>query len=173
MVSLRQAFRGGQDQPDPGWLRAIVPVTDLEADTRLLQIVERIALRQKAQITLVYVVEVMQSMPLDAELPSEVALGEQVLREALNHVGRHAEIKKSTVTTELLQARSAGAAIIDEAIDRQASVILLSSKLQRKHGRLTIGDTVEHVLHNAPCEVLLIRQEMPDWLLKTMELGFE
>jgi nucleotide-binding universal stress UspA family protein len=150
-----------------------VPVTDLDADTRLLQIVERIALRQKAEITLVYVVEVMQSMPLDAELPTEVSQGEQVLREAEEHVSRHAEVKRSIVSTELLQARSAGAAIVDEAIDRNANVILMSARLQRKRGQLTIGDTVDYVLKNAPCEVLLIRQEMPDWLLKTMELGLE
>ena len=173
MVSLRHAFRGGQDLPDPGWIRAIVPVTDLELDTRLLQIVERIAFRQKAEITLVYVVEVMQSMPLDAELPTEVLRGEQVLREAHEHVSRYAELKRSVVTTELLQARSAGAAIVDEAIDRRANVIMLSAKLQRKHGRLTIGETVDYVLKNAICEVLLIRNEMPDWLVQSMELDLE
>lgn len=173
MVSLRHAFRGVNDQPDPGWLRAIVPVTDVESDNRVLQVVERIALRQKAEITLVYVVEVMQSMPLDAELPTEVTHGEQVLREALDHVNRHAEGKRCTVSTELLQARSAGAAIVDEAIDRNANVILMSAKLQRKHGQLSIGETVDYVLKNAPCEVLLIRHEMPDWLLKSMELDLE
>lgn len=173
MVSLRQAFRGAQDHPDPGWVRAIVPVTDLESDDRLLQIVERMALRQKGEITLVYVVEVMQSMPLDAELPTEVSRGEQVLREAQRHIDRQAELKRCTVTTELLQARSAGAAIVDEAIDRHANVIMLSASLQRKHGKLTIGDTVDYVLKNAPCEVLLIRNEMPSWLMKSIEMDLE
>lgn len=173
MVSLRQAFRGTQDQPDTGWARAIVPVTDLELDIRLLQIVERIALRQKIEITLVYVVEVMQSMALDAELPSEVTRGEQVLRSAQEHLTRHLEGKRSVISTELLQARSAGAAIVDEAIDRSASVILLSAKLQRKHGQLTIGETVDYVLKNAHCEVLVVRHEMPDWLIKSMELDLE
>lgn len=173
MVNLRQAFRGAQDQSGPGWPRVIVPVTDIEQDDHLLLIVERMAVRQKAEITLVYVVEVMQSMPLDAELPIEVARGEEVLRETQERISRFAELKRSIVRTELLQARSAGAAIVDEAIDRQADVIMLSAKLQRKHGKLTTGETVDYVLKNATCEVLIIREKMPDWLMKSMELDLE
>lgn len=173
MVSLRQAFRGTPDHSDEGWSRILVPVTDLDADLRLLEIVEKIASRKKVEVTLVYVVEVLQSMPLDAELPNEVARGEDILREAQNHVSQHIEGKRSIVGTELLQARSAGAAIVDEAIDRDASAIIFSATLQRKHGRRTLGETVDYVLRNAPCEVLLMRHEMPDWLIKSIELDLE
>lgn len=171
MVSLRQAFRSStQPIEQPVWSRIVVPVTDMDSDARLLQTVSRIALRQRVEITLVYVVEVVQSMPLDAELPADVSRGEHALKQAQQFVNRQISEKRSTVTTELLQARSAGAAIVDEAIERGAGVVMLSAKLQRKHGQLTVGETVDYVLRHAPCEVVVLRSEMPDWLIKAMEL---
>lgn len=150
-----------------------MPVSDAEAENRLLQVVERIALRPDVAVTLVYVVEVPQSMPLDAELPAEVTHGGDVLREAQEHMLSHASGKKIVINTELLQARSAGAAIVDEAIDQDASAIIMSGHIQRRHGQLTLGHTVDHVLKRAHCEVLLIREEMPEWLLPAMEPDIE
>jgi hypothetical protein len=45
----------------------------------------------------------------------------------------------------------------------------LSATLRRKHGRTTIGETVDYVLKNAPCEVMVIRQAFPDWLSDDLE----
>lgn len=169
LVTLRKAFRGARPSSEPGWAQIIVPITDVEADDRLLQVVERIALRKQVAITIVYVVEVAQSMPLDAELPMEISHGEHVLREAQEHIASHVPGKQCSINTELLQARSAGAAIVDEAIDRDAGAIILSAHIQRKHGHMTLGDTVDYVLKRAHCEVLLIREKMPDWLIPSME----
>jgi nucleotide-binding universal stress UspA family protein len=174
LVSFRQAFRGHPaPQESAERVNIIVPVSGNESDERLLKVVERIARRQAANVTLIYVVEVMQSMPLDAELPVQCDLGEVVLLHAREDISRHLENKASNVSTEILQARSAGAAIVDEAIVREADAIIMSSKLQRRHGKLTIGDTTEYVLRNAPCEVIVIRQAMPDWLLASLEVDVE
>ena len=169
MVSFRQAFRPQATEPAPKALRMIVPVTGGDSDVRLLQLVEKIAQRQNASITIVYVVEVQQSMPLDAELPAEIERGERVLKDAERMASNCVEGRKGSIHTELLQARSAGAAIVDEAIDRNADAIMLSATLRRKHGRVTIGDTVDYVLKNAPCEVMVIRQALPDWLSDHLE----
>lgn len=173
MVSFRQAFRGHAPSEPSESLRIIVPVSGNESDERLLKIVERVARRQDAEVALIYVVEVMQSMPLDAELPSEVTRGEEVLKHAREEVSRHLESKTSTVHTEILQARSAGAAIVDEAIVREADFIMMSTSLQRRHGKVTTGETTDYVLRNAPCEVMIIRQAMPDWLLESLEVELE
>lgn len=173
MVSLRQAFRSHPSQEAAEKACIIVPVTGSESDERLLKIVERIARRQNANVTIIFVVEVMQSMPLDAELPVECERGERVLRDAQVEVSRNLENKASTVNTEMLQARSAGAAIVDEAIVREADAIIMSASIQRRFGKLTIGETTEYVLRNAPCEVIVIRQAMPDWLLETLEVEVE
>jgi nucleotide-binding universal stress UspA family protein len=173
LVSFRQAFRGQAASEPRESMRLIVPVLGNDSDERLLKVVERIARRQDAEVTLIYVVEVMQSMPLDAELPVEVTRGEDVLRRASDEISRNLESKSSTVNTEILQARSAGAAIVDEAIMREADAIMMSCSLQRRHGKVTTGETIDYVLRNAPCEVIVIRQAMPDWLLESLEVEVE
>lgn len=169
LVSFRQAFRPQTPDTPPRTFKVIVPVSGGDTDARLLTIVEKIAQRQNANITIVYVVEVSQSMPLDAELPQEIERGEQVLRDAEQMASKCVEGRKGSLRTELLQARSAGAAIVDEAIDRDADAIMLSATLRRKHGRVTVGDTVDYVLKNAPCEVIVIRHAMPDWVADHLE----
>lgn len=101
-------------------------------------------------------------MSLDAELPQEVSHGEGVLAEAERYAqGQVAKnVRLQTVTTEILQARAAGAAIVDEAIERHANAIAMSAALRIVHGRATIGDTSDYVLKNAPCEVILVREPL-------------
>ncbi|MGC4191385.1 MAG: universal stress protein [Thermomicrobiales bacterium] len=170
MVSLRQAFRPvPADRPVPDSRRILVPVSGGPSDDRLLKFVEKIARRQNSVITMVYVVEVQQSMPLDAELPIEIERGEQVLRDAKKIGMTCVDGRSANLSTELLQARSAGAAIVDEAIDRNADVIVMGTSIKRKFGRPTIGETVDYVLKNAPCEVLVVRPALPDWQADAME----
>ena len=160
MVNIRQAFRHPvAASPAPPY-RIVVYVTGGPEDHRLLEAVDKIAQRQSTHITITYVVEVQQSMPLDAELPTEIDRGEAVLRDAELLASRSVGGKHQNVRTELLQARSAGAAIVDEAIDDRAEAIMLSCTIRKKHGRAGVGDTVQYVLQNAPCEVIVIRQAM-------------
>ena len=127
-------------------------------------------MRRTVDVTLVFVVEVQQSMPLDAELPNEIERGERVLLQA-DRVAEQVlgDNRHAPVRTELLQARSAGAAIVDEAIDRNADVILLASTLRRKYGRVTTGETIDYVLKNAPCEVIVVRLAQAGWRPDTVE----
>jgi nucleotide-binding universal stress UspA family protein len=151
--------------------RILVPVSGAESDARLLKIVEKTARKQNSTITIVYVVEVQQSMPLDAELPVEIERGEQVLRAAEKIGMTCVDGKQAMLSTELLQARSAGSAIVDEAIDRNVDVIMMGATIRRKFGKVTTGDTVDYVLKNAPCEVIVVRPAMTDWLAEQVEQG--
>jgi nucleotide-binding universal stress UspA family protein len=126
-----------------------------------MEIVRQVARQPGSRITLAYVVEVKQSIPLDAELPAEVVRGEQVLADAGMIATSCVGGKVENVATELLQARSAGAAIVDQAMDEDASAILLACSISKKHGRTTIGDTVDYVLRHAPCEVHVVRLALP------------
>lgn len=164
LVSLRRPFRHHPvDKMSPAH-RLIVPVSGGAGDKRLLEVVEKIAFHRHVDITIIYVVEVMQSMPLDAELPQEIAHGERVLREAEIAAGACLFGRTSSIQTELLQARSAGAAIVDEAIEHEAHAIVLGATVRRKFGKLTTGETLHYVMVNAPCEVLAIRHSLPEWL---------
>lgn len=144
-----------------GFARLVVPVAGTEIDDRVLAILPHIMIGEGGQITFLFVVEVPQSMPLDAELPTEVDSGERALRHAEDVAKRAFPAKSTQIVTELLQARSVGPAIVDEAIERSADAIAMTAVIHRKHGRNTLGDTANHVLLHAPCEVVVIRT-VPD-----------
>lgn len=169
MVNIRQAFRHQPTEPRAADYRLVVPVTGGSEDDRLLDIVDKISQKSHTYITLVYVVEVAQSMPIDAELPAEIERGERVLKEAEIFTTRCVGGRRGAITTELLQARSAGAAIVDEAIDHGANAIMLGTSVRKKFGQLSTGETVDYVLRNAPCEVIVIRQSQPGWTVDPME----
>lgn len=169
MVSFRSTFRPRAGERVQTSFKVVVPVSGGSTDARLIDAVRKLSYRQPVDITLVYVVEVEQSMPLDAELPDEVNRGEAVLRSAANDAERDKDSDLLHVYTELLQARSAGAAVVDEATDKNADAIMIGATLRRQYGRLTVGDTVDYVLKNAPCEVIVIRQALPDWITDSME----
>ncbi len=141
-----------------GYQRVLVPVSGATADQRALELVGDMACRRPVDLTLVHVVEVQQSMPLDAELPDEIDRGETALTNAENHARQILGPKHERLGTDLLQARSAGAAIVDEAIERRSDVIVVAARNRTVHGKVVMGDTVAYVLKNAPCDVIIVRQ---------------
>lgn len=157
MVSLRQALRGSPAVSDAEPKRWVVYLTGEPEDDRLLEIVEKVADNPSSHITLAYVVEVQQSMPLDAELPADLVRGEDILGEAEQFAARCVGGRRQNVTTELLQARSAGAAVVDQAIDEGADAILLACAMKKRFGKVSIGESVDYILRNAPCEVIVVR----------------
>jgi nucleotide-binding universal stress UspA family protein len=148
-----------------GFDRVVVPVAGTEIDERVLAILPDLIGVDGGDVTFLYVVEVPQSMPLDAELPREIDRGEIALRLAESAAKRALPARSTQITTELLQARAVGPAIVDEAIERGADAIVMSAAIQRKHGRPTLGETMQHVLLHAPCEVIVIRTA-PDGALE-------
>ena len=142
---------------DLPYRRILVPVHGNEGDFRAIELAGLLASRKSAEVTLVYVVEVKQALPLDADMPQAVANGEAALERASAYARQRAEHKIQKVVPELLQARSAGAAIVDEAIERDIDVIVMASHNRQHFGRVSVGDTVPYILKNAPCEVIVAR----------------
>ena len=65
--------------------------------------------------------------------------------------------------TVLLQARDVGAAIVDEAIEREADLIICGLPFRRRFGgEFTVGRTIPYILKNAPCAVWVVREAMPE-----------
>jgi nucleotide-binding universal stress UspA family protein len=140
-----------------GFERLVVPVAGAESDDRALRFLPDLLGAEGGEITFLFVVEVPQAMPLDAELPSEVDSGERALRHAEEVTRRVVRSRAVRIVTELLQARAIGPAIVDEAIERGADAIVMTAAVHRRHGRDTLGETAQHVLLHAPCEVILFR----------------
>jgi nucleotide-binding universal stress UspA family protein len=102
----------------------------------------------------VYVVEVDRRLPLDAELPEEFRLGERCLAEA----DRVASEYKVTCDGDILQARDAGHAIVDEAVELGVRMIVMGATQHAKESKqLDLGKTTDYVLRHAPCEVVIVR----------------
>lgn len=152
-------------------IRILVPVNGTATDERAVRVAAQYAANAPVVLTLVHVVEVMQSMPLDAELPRDVERGEAVLRNAELLAHRYIQGKHHEITTELLQARSAGAAIVDESLEQNADVLVMAGRLRVRFGKATLGNTVNYVLKSAPCEVILLRQPLQERLLTAVGTG--
>ena len=135
----------------------LVPLAGTAIDPDIIEYAIAIARSTKAKITAVHVIEVKWNMPLDAVLDAELERGEEILA----HAEKVAEKLGSHLTTEVLQAREAAAAIIDTAVEQKSELIVLGMPYRKRLGRVYVGGTVEEVYLRAPCAVLAYRQEEP------------
>lgn len=135
--------------------KILVPVAGTKADEGAIEIACSLAKRKnKSIIFAVHVIPVERSLPLDAEIESEVGKAETIL----THIEEIAEKRGCVLETDILQAREVGPAIIDEAIEREADLILIGVSYKRHFGQFSLGDVLPYVLKNAPCRVILDQQ---------------
>ena len=137
--------------------RLLVPVSGASSDTRAIALAGDLVQRSRASVTLIYVVEVPQSIPLDSELPDQIDRGESMLHLAEEAARAHISPKLDNVSTDLLQARAAGAAIVDEAYERGIDAIVVATENRTKMGKIVVGETVAYIVKNAPCDVIVAR----------------
>jgi len=137
--------------------KILVPVTGTQADDEATRLACWLTKRNKGKIWAVYVVTVKRSLPLDAEIEPEIRKAEDIL----NHIAGVAEEEDYEIETDLLQAREAGPTIVDEAVEREADLILMGVIYKRRFGQFSLGSVVPYVLKNAPCQVILYHQYTP------------
>ena len=134
--------------------RILVPVTGTEADEEAIKLACRLAKQDKSEVYAVYIITMARELPLDAEIEPAIRKAEDML----NHIESIAEEQGYRIETDLLQARDAGPAIIDEAIEREADLILMGVAYKRHFGEFSLGEVVPYVLKNATCRVILYHQ---------------
>ena len=136
--------------------RLMVPINGSAGDEHALRVALSLPRRVRLPIFILFVVQVRQELPLDAELPEEVDRGDAAIRrcEAL------ALAERADVDAEILQARTAGAAIVDEAAQRGTDLIIMSVAGRYHRGEYTLGRTAPYVLKNAACEVWVLRRPL-------------
>ncbi len=134
--------------------KILVPVTGTQADDEATRLACRLTKKSKGKIWAVYVITIKRSLPLDAEIESEIRKAEGIL----DHIASVAEEEDYEVETDLLQAREAGPTIVDEAVEREADLILMGVIYKRRFGQFSLGSVVPYVLKNAPCRVILYHQ---------------
>jgi len=133
--------------------RILVPINGNPTDDEAVRLACRLARRQRARVYVVTILEVKRSMALGAGPDADVERGEGLLERA-EGIGAEFEVD---IDTELLQAREAGPAIVDEIREWQADLVVIGMPYRQRFGDFYMGKTVAYVLKSAPCRTLLFR----------------
>jgi APA family basic amino acid/polyamine antiporter len=127
----------------------LVPIVSGPASHEAIDLAARLAAERGATIVVLRVIVVPMDQPIDAELPDEEAEADRLLDEARSRASTYGV----RTIDRVVRARHAGRAIVDEAVRRQAEIIVLGAP--RGRHREIFGKTIDYVLKNAPCRVMV------------------
>jgi nucleotide-binding universal stress UspA family protein len=147
------------DSSAPQFRRAVVALSGGRTDRQIVSLAADLARSGQAELVGVHVVEIDWTLPLDAD----VAGHDEDAQRVLDIAEATAEAVRFEMDTVLLQARDVGAAIVDEATEREADLIICGLPFRRRFGgEFAVGRTIPYILRNAPCGVWVIREAMPE-----------
>ena len=138
--------------------RAILALAGGTGDDRIVQLAAELGRAAQGELVGVHVVEVGWSMPLDADIAARSEEAQRILDRA----EVTAENRRAKLEPVLLQARLVGAALVDEATEREADLLVVGLPYRKRFGGdFAIGRTIPYVLKHAPCEVWVVREPIP------------
>ncbi len=147
------------DAHAPIFRRAVVALNGGPTDARIIRLVAEEARHNKAAIIAIHVVEIDWTLPLDANIAGR---SDEVQR-VLDMAEAVAEDYKMMLDPVLLQARDVGAAIVDEATEREADLLVVGLPYRKRFGgEFAIGRTIPYILQNAPCPVWVVRDPITE-----------
>jgi APA family basic amino acid/polyamine antiporter len=129
----------------------LVPVKPGRESEEAIDFACRLAAQRGSSIAAVSVVVVPLELPLDADL----AEAEVEANSALDAAVAIGELYGVDVVGRLLRSRNAGRAIVREAERRQSEIIVLGAPRAERPSRTIFSETVDYVLKNAPCRVMV------------------
>jgi basic amino acid/polyamine antiporter, APA family len=130
----------------------VVPVVRSAESEEALLTAARLAAERRSRVAIVHVLEVPMELPLTVGLPS----AEREANDPLDDARALVETYGVRAVTRLERARSAGPAIVADAVARNADLVVIGAP-RRGLGRRTpvFGRTVRHVLKHSPCRVIV------------------
>jgi nucleotide-binding universal stress UspA family protein len=137
--------------------RILVPISGSPTDVEAVRLSCRLARRARAKVNAVTVLEVRRSLALGDVADADMETAEQLLEKAAK-IGEEFE---TDVDTELLQAREAGPAIVDEIREWRADLVVIGLPFRQRFGEFYMGKTAPYILRFAPCRALLFREPPP------------
>jgi APA family basic amino acid/polyamine antiporter len=171
-VAVRRTTRRGLlervvpiEELPPGveYRRILVPMKIGDIGEEMVATAIALAKDSGAEVEAVTVVRVPRRFPLEGHgLPPDVAERVQASMDEARLLGEDHGVE---VRTEVLRARSIGHAILEEAVKRDADVIVLGSSPRWRRQSRFFSPTVDFVLRRAPCEVLVVA--FPDGVFET------
>ena len=147
------------DASEPPFRRAVLALNGGPSDARIVRLAAEYAHATKAELVAVHVVEIDWTLPLDADIAGR----SEEVQHVLDSAEAIAEERKMVLEPVLLQARDVGAAIVDEATERGADLLVVGLPYRKRFGgEFDIGRTVPYILQNAPCAVWVAREPMSE-----------
>ena len=133
--------------------KVIVALRDQESVESLMTLAIHLSKSMDAELVALHVVEVPAATPMEVEDEILDHPGREILA-AAERVAKRFSIKLST---ELLRAREGGEAIVGEAKDRGAQLLIVGHRGTHPSvlGELLLGSTAQYVAHHAPCRVII------------------
>lgn len=131
--------------------RILVPVVQTVPAERAVELAARLGREQKAEIILVYVVEVPLLLPLEAPMPAQEQAGRDALKTAEFLVRQH----NLPVRARILPARQAADGILRLAEEEEADAIVVGLGVKHRNVPDELGRTARDLLRRASCEVVL------------------
>ena len=136
--------------------RILVPMGGTEADETALRLAVALLTGTEGEAHLLHVIEVPFDRQLDDEDSEAIAFADEVL-------GRGEEFlteQEVRVETAVVQARAAGAAIVDDSVERNADLIVMGLRYKKRFGgQWDAGRTVPYVMRNSVTPVWCLRIE--------------
>jgi nucleotide-binding universal stress UspA family protein len=140
--------------------RILIPMSGNEADDPSLRLAATVIAGQQAArsastvVHLLHVIEVPFDRQLDDEDPQAIAFADEILGRAEDFLTElHIPVER-----EVVQARAAGPAIVDDATAQRADVIVMGLRYKKRFGgSWDAGRTVPYVMRNSTAPVWCLR----------------
>jgi APA family basic amino acid/polyamine antiporter len=136
----------------PHFRRILVPMKLGVIGEEMAATAVKLASEHGATVEALYVIRVPLDQPVDAPMPEAEERAEASLAEA-RALGEELGVK---VVTTTMRARAIGRAIVDHAQATGADLIVLGSSPRWRRQSRFFSPTVDFVLRQAPCEVLIV-----------------
>jgi APA family basic amino acid/polyamine antiporter len=141
-----------QELDEPELSRILVPMKLGLIGEEMLATAVKLAQDRGSAVEALHVIRVPLDRPLDARLDDE----EQRALESIEEARALGEENGVEVHGETVRSRSIGEAIVEEARKRDVDLIVLGSAPRWRRQSRFFSPTVEFVLQQAPCEVLVV-----------------
>ena len=135
----------------------LVAVSGESSDAQAVELACELLDSRKGRLHILYIIEIERRFPVDAEIAPATAKGEEVL----SRMEKLAKSRKCRTEAELLQARQAGPAVVQEAVDKNVDLIVLGCLYKEAYGSFSLNYVIPYVLKNAPCRVIVWRDSVP------------
>jgi basic amino acid/polyamine antiporter, APA family len=139
-------------EPEGAYARILVPLKLGPIGEEVLATAVRLAEERGSAVRVLHVIRVPLELPLDAELPEQ----ERAAEESLAEVREMAEEHGVELEAKVVRARALGEAIVAEAAEQDAELVILGSAPRWRRQSRFFSPTVDYVLRKAPSEVMVV-----------------